>query len=131
MGFRIGYWYFEPNNLCQSKYYASIDIYVTRKILLYLFLVYMNIYFIANTKPKRKLRIHLNAACVWIQEERVFFFMLFKKSHTQKLAQLTTFKFSCIQKNIFVMSNKINQTWQKQLTKIQFLKCVQPYPAKF
>ena len=21
----MGYWYFEPNNLCQSKYYASID----------------------------------------------------------------------------------------------------------
>ena len=30
----------------------------------YLFLVYMNIYFIANTKPMRKLQFHLYTACV-------------------------------------------------------------------
>ena len=37
---------------------------ITRKQLLYLFLVYMNIYFIANTEPMRKLQFHLYAASV-------------------------------------------------------------------
>ena len=46
----------------QSIMLALIFIYNTNTD--YLFLVYMNIYFIANTKLMRKMQFHFYAACV-------------------------------------------------------------------
>ena len=48
----------------QSIMLALIFMYNTNTDLLYLFLVYMNIYFIANTEPMRKLQFHLYTAFV-------------------------------------------------------------------
>ena len=58
--------HFKSFDKIESDLEYDIDISnpITRKALLYLFLVYMNIHFIAKTKHMRKLQFHLYAASV-------------------------------------------------------------------